>query len=84
MADDGRATLAFDLPDRDLALVLSELHWHLPEKLYPEAWRAFTTEQERRAAKGRPLPIPIPSRPPSTRLCHSACRSGCALISEPW
>ena len=60
MADDGRATLAFDLPDRDLALVLSELHWHLPEKLYPEAWRAFTIEQERRAAKGRPLPIPIP------------------------
>src|SRR5262245_14074471 len=59
MSATGRATLTFDLSDSELATIITELRGHLGATLHPEAWHILTLEQERRAAKGHPMPFPV-------------------------
>jgi hypothetical protein len=59
MGTKGRGTVTFDLSDGQLATIITELRGHLGATLHPEAWHIFTLEQERRAAKGHPMPFPV-------------------------
>ena len=53
------ATLTFDLSDEDLGDIVEDLAEQEPDTFYPEAWRVFVGDLERRQAALRSPRMPI-------------------------